>query len=93
MVTDTFWEKRKEKKKQNRRRKVLKGERWITANIRLCWEGKNFPSSCLGSVAGLIIKSMQGTIVLISHTSKVMLTILQARLQQYVNLEVPDVQA
>ena len=30
---------------------------------------------------------------LISHTSNVMLKILQARLQQYVNLEVPDVQA
>ena len=33
------------------------------------------------------------TIVLISHTSKVMLKILQARLQQYVNCERPDVQA
>ena len=33
------------------------------------------------------------TIVLISHTSKVMLKILQARLQQYVNWELPDVQA
>ena len=33
------------------------------------------------------------TIALISHTSKVMLTILQARLQQYVNREPPDVQA
>ena len=33
------------------------------------------------------------TIALISHTSKVMLKILQARLQQYVNLELPDVQA
>ena len=32
------------------------------------------------------------TIVLISHTSKVMLKILQARLQQYVNCEIPDVQ-
>ena len=32
-------------------------------------------------------------IVLISHTSKVMLKILQARLQQYVNHEFPDVQA
>ena len=32
-------------------------------------------------------------IELISHTSKVMLKILQARLQQYVNCEVPDVQA
>ena len=33
------------------------------------------------------------TITLISHTSKVMLKILQARLQQYVNCELPDVQA
>ena len=31
--------------------------------------------------------------VLISHSSKVMLKILQARLQQYVNRELPDVQA
>ena len=33
------------------------------------------------------------TIALISHISKVMLKILQARLQQYVNHELPDVQA
>ena len=33
------------------------------------------------------------TIALISHTSKVMLKILQARLQWYVNQELPDVQA
>ena len=33
------------------------------------------------------------TIALISHTSKVMFKILQARLQQYVNHEFPDVQA
>ena len=33
------------------------------------------------------------TIVLISHASKVMLKILQARLQQYMNRELPDVQA
>ena len=33
------------------------------------------------------------TIALISHANKVMLKILQARLQQYVNREVPDVQA
>ena len=33
------------------------------------------------------------TIALISHGSKVMLKILQARLQQYVNREPPDVQA
>ena len=33
------------------------------------------------------------TIALISHSSKVMLKILQARLQQYMNCELPDVQA
>ena len=33
------------------------------------------------------------TITLISHTSKVMLKILQARLHQYVNRELPHVQA
>ena len=33
------------------------------------------------------------TIALISHASKVMLKILQARLQQYMNLELPHVQA
>ena len=34
-----------------------------------------------------------GTIELMSHASKVMLKILQARLQQYVNHELPDVPA
>ena len=33
------------------------------------------------------------TIALISHASKVMLKILQARLQQYMNCELPDVKA
>ena len=33
------------------------------------------------------------TIAIISHVSKVMLKILQARLQQYLNNEIPDVQA
>ena len=33
------------------------------------------------------------TIALVSHASKVMLKILQARLQQYMNCELPDVQA
>ena len=38
-------------------------------------------------------RSNYHTIALISHASKVMLKILQARLQQYVNHELPDVQA
>jgi len=33
------------------------------------------------------------TTVLISHASKVMLKILQARLQQYMKREIPDIQA
>ena len=33
------------------------------------------------------------TVALISHTSKIMLKILPARLQQYMNYELPDVQA
>ena len=37
--------------------------------------------------------SNYGTLVLISHVSKIILKILQARLQQYVNQELPDVQA
>ena len=37
--------------------------------------------------------SNHSTIALISHASKIMLKILQARLQQYVNDELPDVQA
>ena len=37
--------------------------------------------------------SNYGIMALISHASKVMLKILQARLQQYVNHELPDVQA
>ena len=39
-------------------------------------------------------KNVQTTAqLLISHSSKVMLKILQARLQQYMNCELPDVQA
>ena len=39
------------------------------------------------------VQTATHTIALISHTSKVMLKILQVRLQQYVNRELPDVQA
>ena len=37
--------------------------------------------------------SNECTIPLISHSSKVMLRVLQVRLQQYMNCELPDVQA
>ena len=54
---------------------------------------------CLVKIISQVIKegpkecSNYHTIALISHASKVMLKILQARLQQYVNRELPDVQA
>ena len=44
------------------------------------------------SLVWLYVTLNYHTIALISHTSKLMLKILQARLQQYVNHELPDVQ-
>jgi len=64
------------------------------------WKTQQWPQDWKISVFILIPKkgnakefSNYHTIALISHTSKVMLKILQARLQQYVNCEPPDVQA
>ena len=64
---------------------------WKTQQWPQDWKRSVFipiPKKC--SVKGC---SNYCTIVLISHASKVMLKILQARLQQYVNYELPDVQA
>ena len=47
----------------------------------------------VGTIIELNRSSNYRTTALISHASKVMLKILQARLQQYVNCELPDVQA
>ena len=62
--------------------------------------GRRLPSVLTRSVFISIPKkgnakecSNYSTIALISHASKVMFEILQARLQQYVNRELPDVQA
>ena len=64
------------------------------------WETQQWPQDWKRSVFIPILKkgnakecSNYCTIALISHASKVMLNILQARLQQYVNHELPDVQA
>ena len=64
------------------------------------WKTQEWPQDWKKSVFILIPKkgnakecSNYHTIALISHTSKVMLKILQARLQQYVNHDLPDVQA
>ena len=64
------------------------------------WKIQQWPQDCKRSVFIPISKkdntkecSNYHTITLMSHASKVMLKILQARLQQYVNHELPDVQA
>ena len=64
------------------------------------WKTQQWPQDWKRSVFIPILKkgnakqhSNYHTIALISHASKVMLKILQARLQQYVNHELPDVQA
>ena len=64
------------------------------------WKSQQWPQDWIRSLFIPIPKkgnakecSNYHPIALISHTSKVMLKILQARLQQYVNHELPDVQA
>jgi len=63
------------------------------------WKTRQWPQDWKGSVFILIPKkgnakecSNYRTIALISHAGQVMLKILHARLQLYVNHEVPDVQ-
>ena len=51
------------------------------------WEPQQWPQDCNAKEC-----SNYSTIALISHASKVMLKILQARLQQYRNPELPDAQ-
>ena len=64
------------------------------------WKSQQWPQDWQRSVFIPIPKkgnakecSNYRSIALISHASKVMIKILQARLQQYVNHELPDVQA
>ena len=73
--------------------------KWCTQYARI-WKTQQWPHDWKRSVFISIPKkgnaeecSNYCTIALISHASKVMLKILQARLQQYVNCEIPDVQA
>ena len=63
------------------------------------WKTQQWPQDWKRSVFILIPKkgnakecSNYRTVALISHTSKILLKILQARLQQYMNRELPDVQ-
>ena len=87
---------------------LLTGVRWhfvvalicITLICQQIWKTQQWPQDWKRSVFIPITKkgnakecSSYRTIALISHASKVMLKILQSRLQQCVNCELPDVQA
>ena len=72
----------------------------VQSTCQQIWKTQQWPWDWKRSVFILIPKkgntkecSHYLTVTLISHTSKAVLKILQARLQQYVNQELPDVQA
>ena len=71
----------------------------LHSTFQTIWKTQQWPQDWKRSVFNSIPKkgnakkcSNYCTITLISHASKIMLKILQARLQQYVNHELPDVQ-
>ena len=81
---------------------ILKGDvvKVLHSICQQSWKTQQWPQDWKKSVFIPIPKkgnakecSSYCTIALISHTCKVMPKILQARLQQYVNCELPDVQA
>ena len=81
---------------------ILKGDavKVVHSICQQIWKTQQWPQDQKRSVFIPIPKkgnakecSDYHTITFISHASKVMLTILQARLQQYVSCELPDVQA
>ena len=81
---------------------ILKGDavKVLHSICQQIWKAQQWPQDWKRAVFIPISKkgnaieySNYHTIALISHTNKVMLKILQARLQQYMNHELPDVQA
>ena len=81
---------------------ILKGDavKVLHSICQQIWKTQQWPQEWKMSVFIPIPKkgnakesSYYHTIALISHANKVILKILQARLQQYVNQELPDVQA
>ena len=78
---------------------ILKDENVLHSICQKIWKTQQWPQDWKRSVFLPIPKkgnakecSNYRTIALISHASKVMLKTLQAKLQQYVNHELPDVQ-
>ena len=82
--------------------KILKDDavKVFHSKCQQIWKTKQWPQDWKRSISIPIPKKVNAkeslkycTIALISHASKVMLKVLQARLQQYVNRELPDVEA
>ena len=78
----------------------LNGLQWANLICQQVWKTQQWPQDWKRSVfipipkKGNVIEcSNYCTIALFSHANKVMLKILQVRLQQYVNRKLPDVQA
>ena len=81
----------------------LEGDAAVKVLHSVCqqiWKTQQWPQDRKSLVFITILKkgnakecSNYCTVAVISHTSKVMLKILQARLQQYMNCELPDLQA
>ena len=81
---------------------ILKGDavKVLHSICQQIWKTQQWPQDWKSSVFIPVPKksntkecSNYRTIAVISHASKIMLKILQATLQQYLNLELPDVQA
>ena len=82
--------------------KILKDDaiKLLHSMCQKIWKRQQWPEDRKRSILIPIMKkgstkecSRNRTVAVISHASKVMLKILQAGLQHYVNLELPDVQA
>ena len=84
------------------KKKILKDDaiKVLHSICQQIWKIQQWPHDWKRSVFISVLKkgstkerSNYQTVVLISHANKVILKIVQARLQQYVNQELPDVQA
>ena len=81
---------------------ILKEDAWKVLHSihKQIWKTQQWPRDLKGSVFIPVSKkgsakecSNYHTIALISHAGKAILKILQARLQQYMNRKLPDIQA
>ena len=101
-IAQTLKEMKYSRSKKTKQKTILKDDavKVLHSICQQIWKTQQWPQDWKRSVFFPIPKkgnakecSNYSTIALISHASKVMLKILQARLQQYMNHELPDVQA